>query len=93
MQFRYIFEMFKWFDTNISWKSFYCVNNQNNFSHTISKVLKTICYPRVIIFLFIFYVLRRMAEMKKEQTTIVKQHMENLVGFFPPTTRDQYKMK
>ncbi|XP_001944194.2 meiosis-specific nuclear structural protein 1-like [Acyrthosiphon pisum] len=35
----------------------------------------------------------RMAEMKKEQATTVKQHMENLVGFFPPTARDQYNMK
>jgi len=34
-----------------------------------------------------------MGEMKKEQTTIVKEHMENLVGFFPPTARDQYNMK
>ncbi|CAH1724840.1 unnamed protein product [Aphis gossypii] len=35
----------------------------------------------------------RMAEMNKEQTTIVKQHMENLEGFFPPTTRNQYNVK
>ncbi|XP_025194177.1 meiosis-specific nuclear structural protein 1-like [Melanaphis sacchari] len=36
---------------------------------------------------------QRMAKMKKEQTTIVKQHMENLEGFFPPTARDQYNVK
>ncbi|CAI6373346.1 unnamed protein product [Macrosiphum euphorbiae] len=35
----------------------------------------------------------RMGEMKNEQTTIVKEHMGNLVGFFPPTARDQYNMK
>ncbi|CAI6372646.1 unnamed protein product [Macrosiphum euphorbiae] len=34
----------------------------------------------------------RMGEMKKEQTTIVKEHMGNLVGFFPPTARDQYEI-
>jgi hypothetical protein len=34
-----------------------------------------------------------MVEMKKEQTTIVKQHMENLEGFFPPTARDRYDVK